>query len=65
MILIRETPLQGSLEGGGGPENRDFLGPEMTMSEANAIWPCKSLQYSTLPSDKHAFTSREVPKPPV
>ncbi len=27
--------------GGGGPENRDFLGPEMVMSEASVIWAQK------------------------
>jgi hypothetical protein len=29
--------LRGPLEGV-GPENRDFLGPEMATSEASAIW---------------------------
>ncbi len=28
MILMRSTPLRGPLEGV-GPENQDFLGPEM------------------------------------
>ncbi len=40
MILRRANPLQGPLEGG-GPENRDFLGSEMTTSEASAIWAQK------------------------
>jgi hypothetical protein len=32
MILMRENPLQGQLEGVGS-ENGDFLGPEMATSE--------------------------------
>jgi hypothetical protein len=35
-------PLQGGSLEGGGPENRDFLGSEMTTSEANAIFAQKS-----------------------
>jgi hypothetical protein len=31
MILMRENPLQGLLEGV-GPENLDFFGPEMVTS---------------------------------
>jgi hypothetical protein len=37
MILVRENPFRGPLEGV-GPENRDFWGPEMATSEASAIW---------------------------
>jgi hypothetical protein len=37
MILMRANLLQGGLEGV-GPENRDFLGPEMGTSEASAKW---------------------------
>jgi hypothetical protein len=33
----RSEHLRGPLEGV-GPENRDFLGPEMATSEASAIW---------------------------
>jgi hypothetical protein len=41
MILMRATPLRGPLEGV-CPDNRDFLGPEMAMSEASAICARKS-----------------------
>jgi hypothetical protein len=44
MILMRENPFRGSLEGV-GPENRDFLGPEMAMREASAIWTQKSFHW--------------------
>jgi hypothetical protein len=37
MILRRANPLQRPLKGV-GPETRDFLGPEMAMSEASNIW---------------------------
>ncbi len=40
MVLRRATSLRGALEGL-GPENRDFLGPEMAASEASAIWAQK------------------------
>ncbi len=33
MILMGENPFLGPLEGV-GPENRDFLGPEMTTAKA-------------------------------
>ncbi len=36
IILMRANPFRGPLEGV-GPENRDFLGPEMTTSEVSAI----------------------------
>jgi hypothetical protein len=41
MVLMRATSLRGALEGV-GPENQDFLGPEMATSEASAIWAQKS-----------------------
>jgi hypothetical protein len=41
MVLRRATSLRGALEGV-GPENRDFLGPEMATSEAIAISAQKS-----------------------
>ncbi len=41
MVLRRATSLLVALEGV-GPENRDFLGPEMATSEASAIWAQKS-----------------------
>jgi len=41
MVLMRATSLQRALEGV-GPENQDFLGPEMSTSEASAIWAQKS-----------------------
>ena len=44
MILMRENPFRGPLEGV-SPENRDFLGPEMAMSEASAIWAQKSQEF--------------------
>jgi hypothetical protein len=37
MILMRANPFRGLLKGV-GPENPDFLGPEMAMSKASAIW---------------------------
>jgi hypothetical protein len=40
MVLMRATSLQRALEGV-GPENQDFLGPEMATSEASAIWAQK------------------------
>jgi hypothetical protein len=42
MVLRRATSLRGALEGV-GPENRDFLGPEMATGETIAIWAQKSL----------------------
>ncbi len=57
MILMRENPFRGPLEGV-GPENRDcfgpwngneqsecHLGPEMAMSEVSAIWAQKSQEF--------------------
>ncbi len=44
MILMRANPLLGSLNRA-GPENLDFLGPEMAMSKASAIWDQKSLDF--------------------
>ncbi len=41
MILMRENPFRGPLEGV-GPENRDFFGPEMATSEASAVWALES-----------------------
>jgi hypothetical protein len=41
MVLMRATSLRGALEGV-GPENQDFLGPEMATSAASAIWAQKS-----------------------
>ncbi len=35
MILMRANPFRGPLEGV-GPENRDFLGPEMATSEVTS-----------------------------
>ncbi len=40
LVLRCATSLRGALEGV-GPENRDFLGPEMATSEASAIWAQK------------------------
>jgi hypothetical protein len=37
MILMRANPFQGPLEGV-APEIETFLGPEMVVSEASAIW---------------------------
>ncbi len=37
---MRANPFREPLEGV-GPENRDFLGPEMATSEASAIWAQK------------------------
>ncbi len=36
MILMRATPITRAQ--GVGPENQDFLGPEMATSEASDIW---------------------------
>ncbi len=47
MVLRSATSLRGALEGV-GPENRDFLGPEMATSEASAIWAQKSRDKSGL-----------------
>jgi hypothetical protein len=44
MILMRENPFRGPLEGV-GHENRDFFGPEMARSEASAIWAQKSQEF--------------------
>ncbi len=40
MILLGANLFRGPLEGVGS-ENRAFLGPEMAMSEASAIWAQK------------------------
>ncbi len=48
MILMRENPFRGPLEGE-DPENRDFLGPEMATSEVNAIWAQKSRDFQGPP----------------
>ncbi len=45
MISCGQHPLQWPLEGV-GPENRDFLGPEMATTEASAIWAQKSRDFS-------------------
>ncbi len=37
MILMRENPFRGPLEGV-GPKNQDFFGPEMATSKVSAIW---------------------------
>ncbi len=39
MILMGANPIRGPLEGV-GPENRDFLGPEMTTSEHHRFLIC-------------------------
>ncbi len=41
MLLMKANPLQGPLKVA-GPENQDFLGPEMVTSEASAIWAQKT-----------------------
>jgi hypothetical protein len=41
MVLRRATSLRGALEGV-GPENRDFLSPEMATGDTIAIWAQKS-----------------------
>jgi hypothetical protein len=41
MIFLQANPFREQVEGL-GPENRDFLGPEMAMSEASVIWAQKS-----------------------
>ncbi len=46
LLLRRATSLRGALEGV-GPENQDFLGPEMATSEASAIW---ATQYHVRPA---------------
>ncbi len=43
MILMRANPFRGPL-GWGGPKVETFLGPEMTTSEASAIWALKCRQ---------------------
>ncbi len=48
MIFMQENPFRGPLEGV-DPENEDFLGPEMAMSEASAIWAQKSLDFQGPP----------------
>jgi hypothetical protein len=44
MILMQANPLQGPWKGV-GPENFDFLGPEMATSEASAILAQKSRDF--------------------
>jgi hypothetical protein len=46
-VMVFRFSLRGALEGV-GPENRDFLGPEMATSEASAI--------STLPDGQLTST---------
>jgi hypothetical protein len=41
-MILRRVPSKVPLEGV-GPENWDFLGPEMATSEASAIWAQKIL----------------------
>ncbi len=41
MIFLQANPFREQVEGL-GPENRDFLGPEMAMRKASAIWAQKS-----------------------
>jgi hypothetical protein len=45
MILMGENPIRGPLEGV-GPENQDFFGPEMDMSDASAISGLKEVKLS-------------------
>jgi hypothetical protein len=41
-ILMRANPFRGQLEGV-GPENQDFLGPEMAKGEASPFVKSKAL----------------------
>ncbi len=42
MFLMRADPLRGQVGVGGALEIETFLGPEMAMNEASAIWAQKS-----------------------
>ncbi len=46
MFLMRADPLRGQVGVGGAMEIETFLGPEMTMNEASAIW-AKKVEIST------------------
>ncbi len=48
MIFMKENQFQGSFEGV-GPENRDFLGPELARSEASFVWVQKSRDFFQSP----------------
>jgi hypothetical protein len=59
LVLDRQDPLRGALEGV-GPENRDFFGPEMATREASAISGPKKSSATLRLIDFNSFCCRRI-----